>query len=240
VIAALAAAAVLCWAWIVPLARDMYGAMNGAAAWMGAGGTGLSYGALLFAMWTVMMAGMMLPSVAPTVLLYAMVVRSHDHEHLQARVLAFVCGYLGVWTAFSLLAALVQRALSAVLYLSPMMQLRSAAVGGALVIAAGAYQLTPAKRSCLRSCRSPAAFIARWYAPGNGAALRMGVVHGLYCLGCCWALMLLLFVAGIMNLLAIAAITLFVLLEKALPFGVQGGRFSGMLLIAGGALLLLR
>jgi predicted metal-binding membrane protein len=222
------------------MALDMYGAMHGASSWMMAETPLPRYGTLLFAMWTAMMVGMMLPSAAPTLLLFTMVVRSHDAAHAPSRAYSFLGGYLLVWTAFSLAATLLQLLLGALLYLSPMMQLRGHELSGALVLVAGAYQLTPAKRSCLTTCRAPAAFLARYYRPGKGAALRLGVRHGGYCVGCCWALMLLLFVAGVMNLTAIAAIAVFVLLEKVMPFGAQGGRLSGLLLIACGALLLLR
>lgn len=222
------------------MALDMYGPMQGSSSWMMAGTPRLEFAALLFAMWTVMMAGMMLPSAAPTLLLFTRVVRSHDAAHAAARAYAFAGGYLLVWTAFSLAVSLLQLLLGALLYLSPMMQLRGHALAGALVLTAGAYQLTPAKRSCLTSCRAPAAFLARYYRPGSGAALRLGMRHGGYCVGCCWALMLLLFVAGVMNLAAIAAIAVFVLLEKLMPLGAQGGRLSGLLLIACGVLLLVR
>ena len=240
VISALTAACLLCWAWLVPVARDMYGPMHGAAAWMRTGGTDVRSAALLLAMWAVMMSGMMLPAAAPTLLLFALVVRMHDGAHLKARLCAFAAGYLAVWSAFALVATLLQQLLGAWLLLSPMMQLRSPAASGAVLLAAGIYQLTPAKRSCLNSCRTPVAFIARYYRPGNAGALRLGLIHGGYCLGCCWALMLLLFAAGVMNLLAIAAIAIFVLLERAAPFAAQGGRLSGALLIACGALLLAR
>ena len=240
IIAALAGACLLCWAWIVPMALDMNGPMQGSSSWMMAGTPRLEFAALLFAMWTVMMAGMMLPSAAPTLLLFTRVVRSHDAAHAPARAYAFAGGYLLVWTAFSLAVTLLQLLLGAALYLSPMMQLQTHALGGALVLTAGAYQLTPAKRSCLTNCRTPAAFLARYYRPGSGAALRLGMRHGGYCVGCCWALMLLLFVAGVMNLAAIAAIAVFVLLEKLMPLGAQGGRLSGLLLIACGVLLLAR
>jgi predicted metal-binding membrane protein len=238
ILAGLVAACLMCWAWIVPMALDMYGPMHGASLWMMADTPLLRFGALLFAMWVVMMAGMMLPSAAPTLLLFAMVVRSHDTAHAPGRVYSFLGGYLLVWTAFSLAATLLQLLLGALLYLSPMMQLRGQALSGALVLVAGAYQLTPIKRSCLATCRAPAAFLARYYRPGNSFGL--GVRHGGYCVGCCWALMLLLFVAGVMNLAAIAAIAVFVLLEKVMPLGAQGGRLSGLLLIVCGALLLLR
>jgi predicted metal-binding membrane protein len=239
ILTGLVAASLTCWAWIVPMALDMYGARGGSS-WMMANTPLPRYGTLLFAMWTVMMVGMMLPSAAPTLLLYTRVVRSHDAAHTAPRAYSFLGGYLLVWTLFSLVATLLQLLLGALLYLSPMMQLRSQVLSGALVLMAGAYQLTPAKRSCLTTCRAPAAFLARYYHPGNGAAFRLGVRHGGYCLGCCWAVMLLLFVAGVMNLAAIAAIAVFVLLEKVMPLGAQGGRLSGLLLIGCGALLLLR
>jgi predicted metal-binding membrane protein len=236
----LAAACLMCWAWIVPMALDMYGPMHGASSWMMTDRQPARHGTLLFAMWTVMMAGMMLPSAAPTLLLYTMVVRSHDATHAPLRAYSFLAGYLLVWTAFSLAATLLQLLLGAQLYLSPMMQLRGQVLSGALVLLAGAYQLTPVKSSCLTTCRSPAAFLARYYRPGNRAAFSLGLRHGAWCVGCCWALMLLLFVVGVMNLVAIAAITVFVLLEKSMPLGAQGGRLSGLLLIACGTLLLLR
>ena len=240
ILAALAAACLMCWAWIVPMALDMYGPMHGASAWMMTDMPLARHGTLLFAMWTVMMAGMMLPSAAPTLLLYTMVVRSHDATHAPLRAWSFLGGYLLVWTGFSLAATLLQLLLGVPLYLSPMMQLRGQVLSGTLVLLAGAYQLTPAKRSCLTTCRTPAAFLARYYRPGNRAAFSLGLRHGAWCVGCCWALMLLLFVAGVMNLVAITAITVFVLLEKSMPLGAQGGRLSGLLLIACGTLLLLR
>jgi predicted metal-binding membrane protein len=239
ILTGLIAACLMCWAWIVPMALDMYGAMNGASSWMMADTPLIRYGILLFAMWTVMMVGMMLPSAAPTVLLFTLVVRSHDAAHAPSRAYSFLGGYLLVWTAFSLAATLLQLLLGALLYLSPMMRLQGHMLSGALMLVAGAYQLTPAKRSCLTTCRAPAAFVARYYRPGKGAAFHLGVRHGGYCVGCCWALMLLLFVAGVMNLAAIAAIAVFVLLEKVMPFGAQGGRLSGALLIVCGTLLLL-
>ena len=231
----LAAATVLCWAWIVPMARDMYGAMTGPSAWMMTDTWDFNHLLLLFAMWVVMMAGMMLPSAAPTLLLYASVLRkSEEAGHTPARVHAFAGGYLLVWTAFSLLATIGQRGLARLLLLSPMMESRNAIFGGSVLIVAGLYQLTPFKRACLNYCRSPAELLVRFWRAGAGGAWRMGIVSGLYCLGCCWALMLLLFVGGVMNLWCIGAITLFVLLEKIAPYGLQGGRISGALLIATG------
>lgn len=231
-IVALGVVVLLCWAWIVPMARDMYGPMTGSAAWMMTSRWDTAHLLLLLAMWVVMMVGMMLPSAAPTLLLYATVLRkSVPGANAPLLVYAFAAGYLLIWTSFSFAATVLQRLLSELLLLSPMMELQNRAWAGALLVIAGAYQLTPMKRSCLESCRSPAAFIAQHWRTGGLGALRMGLAHGLYCLGCCWALMLLLFVGGVMNLWVIAAITLFVLLEKVAPHGAQGGRLSGALLI---------
>ena len=228
----LAAACLMCWAWIVPMALDMYGPMHGASSWLMTDMQPARHGTLLFAMWTVMMAGMMLPSAAPTLLLYTMVVRSHDATHAPLRAYSFLAGYLLVWTAFSLAVTLLQLLLGARLYLSPMMQLRGQVLSGALVLLAGAYQLTPVKGSCLTTCRTPAAFLARYYRPGNRAAFSLGLRHGAWCVGCCWALMLLLFAGGVMNLVVIVALMLWVLAEKLLPYGEQTARASGIVLLA--------
>ena len=230
---ALAATIALCWAWLVPMARDMYGPMTGASAWMMTDTWDFPHQALLFAMWVVMMIGMMLPSAAPMLLLYAAVVRkSPEAADAGFRVYAFAGGYVLVWTAFSLLATVLQLLLRHWLVLSPMMEIPSHGLGGFLLMLAGVYQLTPYKRSCLESCRSPAAFIVQHWKRGITGAFRVGLEHGLYCLGCCWALMLLLFVGGVMNLWWIGLLTIFVLLEKLAPLGVYGGRLSGLLLIA--------
>jgi predicted metal-binding membrane protein len=224
-----------CWAWIVPMGRDMYGSMTGPSAWMMTTRWDAPHLLLLFAMWTAMMIGMMLPSAAPALLLYALVVRrGPDVDHAAARVNSFAAGYLAIWVLFSLVATLLQRFLAGTLLLSPMMELRSPVSSGVLLIIAGTYQLTPMKRTCLDSCRSPAAFISSHWRTDNAGAFRMGIDHGLVCLGCCWALMLLLFAGGVMNLFTIGALTLFVLVEKVARFGVQGGRLSGLLLIAAG------
>lgn len=239
--AALALAIGLCWAWLIPMGRDMYGTMDGASAWMMVERWDLLHLFLLFAMWAVMMAGMMLPSAAPALLIYAMVVRRSDAGgSTSAHVYAFAGGYLLVWTFFSLLATVLQRALANTLLLSPMMEAQNALFSGVLLIVAGAFQLTPWKRTCLDACRSPAEFLTRHWRPGMGGGFYLGTVNGLYCLGCCWALMLLLFVGGVMNLGCIAALTIFVLLEKVAPFGVQGGRLSGGLILAFGVWTLTR
>jgi predicted metal-binding membrane protein len=238
---ALVVTVALCWAWIVPMANDMYGSMRGPSAWMMTETWDFTHLALLFAMWAVMMAGMMLPSAAPTLILYAGVIRkSPEGGCARAHVYAFAAGYLLVWTAFSLVATVLQRLFAHWLLLSAMMEARGRFFGGTLLIVAGLYQFTPYKRSCLESCRSPAAFIAQHWKRGVAGGLHLGAAHGLDCLGCCWALMLLLFVGGVMNLWWIGALTVFVLLEKLAPLGAQGGRLSGLLMVAMGLWYLTR
>jgi predicted metal-binding membrane protein len=231
----------LAWAWLVPAARDMYGSMDGLSAWMMQATWDARYLVLIFLMWTVMMVGMMVPSAAPAILLYARFMQgSAGAQARVARTYAFAGGYLLAWAGFSLAATLAQWGLAEAALLSPMMESASPVLGGALLVVAGLYQWTPLKQSCLANCRSPLGFIMQHLRPGIGGALRLGTLHGLYCVGCCWALMLLLFVGGVMSLAWIAAITIFVLLEKLAPYGAQGGRLSGALLVLAGAGVLLR
>lgn len=234
----LAAAVVLvvvplvCWLWIVVMARDMYGPMTGASAWMMTPAWDVRHLLLLWAMWAVMMAGMMLPSAAPTVLLYAASQRLQSRRSAVVHIYALAAGYLAVWTLFSLGATALQRGFSALAVVSPMMMVTSPVAGALLLLLAGVYQLTPLKQSCLHACHSPLSFVVHHWRRGAGGAFQMGLRHGIYCLGCCWALMLLLFVGGVMNLAVIAALTVFVAFEKLSPFGVVGARVSGVLLIA--------
>ena len=231
----------LSWAWIVTMSRDMYGPMSGASLWMMREAWDAPHLVLLFAMWLVMMVGMMLPSAVPTMLLYAMVVRKDRSAGSPiVRVHAFVCGYLMCWAAFSLAATALQWGFSVARWLSPMMELQNRPLTAAVLVVAGLYQLTPLKRRCLQHCRAPAAYLSEHWHPGVAGALRMGGVHGLYCLGCCWALMGLLFVGGVMNLLCIVLLTLFVLLEKLAPFGQRTAAISGFALIAAAAIILAR
>ena len=191
------------------------------------------------AMWFVMMVAMMIPAAAPTILLYA---RVHRHSSPSAPpTSAFLAGYLACWLGFSIVAGLLQATLQHAGQLQPMTaMLRNAAVAGAVLIGAGLYQWTPAKAACLDECRSPGGFLARHFRPGAVGAFRLGVIHGAYCVGCCWLLMALLFVAGVMNLALIAALTLLVAAEKLLPYGRMLARFGGALLIVAGAALLAR
>ena len=224
-----------CWSWIVPMARDMYGAMTGSSAWLMTSDWDAPHLLLLGSMWIVMMAGMMLPSAAPTLLLYAASTRRRIGDRRAGwHVYAMAAGYLLVWAGFSAVATLLQRLLTALLLLTPMMEPASAVLSGALLIGAGVYQWTPLKRACLASCSSPIAFLMHRWRPGAMAAFRLGVAHGLACVGCCWALMLLLFAGGVMSLAVIGALTAIVLVEKLSPIGAGSVRFTGAMLIAGG------
>jgi predicted metal-binding membrane protein len=195
-------------------------------------------GVFMFLMWAIMMVGMMLPSAVPMTLLYAgMLPKAERQGTPMAPTAAFVSGYLALWGLFSVGATVVQWGLHEAALLSPMMVAKSQVLGAALLIVAGVYQLTPWKAVCLDHCRSPAHFIAEHWRPGACGAFRLGFHHGAFCLGCCWALMGLLFVGGVMNVLWIAAITIFVFLEKVLPGGdwsVRLGWVSGIGLIASG------
>jgi predicted metal-binding membrane protein len=174
--------------------------------------------------WVVMMAAMMLPSAAPLVLLY----RRAGSDARAANAAPLVAGYLLVWAAFGGLVYAVQQALGAAVHFSPAVgDARPYAVAGILAIA-GIYQMTPLKQACLRQCRSPLDFLMhRWRGPSAFAALRLGVRHGAYCVGCCWGLMAVLVVAGAMSLLWVVVIALIVFIEKLMPFGERGAQLSG-------------
>lgn len=188
-----------------------------------------------------MMAGMMLPSAAPLLLLYAGSARSRaGGAHATVRVYAMAAGYLVVWAAFSVGATLLQRFLSSLLVLSPMMEISNPRIAGALLVLAGVYQVTPLKHACLATCSSPVAFLMRRWRDGTFGAFRLAVEHGVLCVGGCWALMLLLFAGGVMNLTVIASLTAFLLLEKLTPFGVRSVRVTGTLLVAFGIWIMTR
>jgi predicted metal-binding membrane protein len=228
----------LAWLWIVVMARDMYGSMTGASAWMMTAVWDLPHLLLLWAMWAVMMTGMMLPSASPMVLLYGVVARRTAQGTAPRQLYALAAGYLLVWVVFSLGATALQRLLAAFLLVSPMMETTSPGLGATLLLVAGVYQLTPIKHVCLRTCQSPLAFLMSRWRSGVSGAFVTGLEHGAYCVGCCWALMLLLFVGGVMNLIVIAALTAFVALEKLAQFGMYGARISGVMLIVSGSWML--
>lgn len=240
VLAGLASAVAISWIYLILASHDMYGPMDGMSAWMMTAAWDTEYKILIFGMWSVMMVGMMLPSAAPAILLYAMILRnSHQASAPVARTYAFISGYLLSWTAFSAAATALQWMLARTALLSPMMVSAQSWLSAALLIVAALYQLTPLKQTCLKGCRAPAEFISRHWRPGLSGAVRLGFHHGLYCVGCCWALMLLLFAGGVMSLLWIGAITIYVLTEKLAVHGAQGSRWTAVVLLLAGAWILL-
>ena len=197
-------------------------------------------GALVI-MWAVMMVAMMTPAAAPMILMFATIHRRRTAEGRPATPTAiFVLGYLVIWTIYSVVAALAQAGLHAAALLSSAMAATSPLLAGGLLVAAGVFQWTPLKRACLAACRSPLSFLMTGWREGRAGAFAMGLRHGLYCLGCCWALMALLFVAGVMNLLWVATIAVAVPVEKVVPRGDLVGRFAGVALVVAGVLLVAR
>ena len=191
-----------------------------------------------FAMWSVMMIGMMSATAAPVLLLFSAMQKNKSGRALDEKVLLFGVGYLTVWVGFSAVAALAQWALHETALLSPRTATTSSVLGGAVLLLAGAYQLTPAKAACLRQCQGPLGFLMTNWREGAKGALVMGLKHGKYCLGCCWALMCVLFAVGVMNLVWVAALTAFILIEK---FGHKGSyiaRAGGIAMIAVGILII--
>jgi len=198
-----------------------------------------------FMMWFLMMTAMMLPSAAPMILLYARVAQNAKAQSLKAGgrsalvpTFLFAGVYLTIWAAFSLVAALAQTLLVRSGAVSAVgLALGDGRIAGALLIAAGLYQLTPLKRTCLDACRSPLSFVTRYWRPDWQGAVLLGLRHGVYCLGCCWLLMGLLFVGGVMSLVWVAALAIVVLIEKIAPFGRQAGLVAGTLAALAGAAL---
>jgi len=200
--------------------------------------------AFMLVMWIVMIIGMMTPSVAPMILLYAAVARRNSStqggaRHAFASAGWFLAGYLLAWSAFALLATLLQWLLEWRALVTPMMAGTGPALGGVVLIVAGIYQWLPAKQACLSTCRAPLSFVQRHggFQPTASGSVRLGVLHGFYCIGCCWMLMLLLLAFGVMNLVWIAALMIYVLLEKIMPWPRAVARIAGVAAIAGGVLL---
>jgi len=252
VIAALGLITLLAWADLVWLADDMaMGGMDMTGYRMIPAGQALMMPAsapwqpiefgYVFAMWAVMMIGMMLPSAAPMILIYAKVGRQAAAAGKPFAATAwFAGGYVLTWTAFALAATFAQWGLERAALLTPMMETSSHFVGGALLIVAGIYQWTPLKEACLSHCQSPLGFIlARGGFRGDpGGSFGLGLRHGAYCVGCCWSLMLLLLVLGIMNLFWIAALAILILLEKVVPAGRMIARLAGLAFVAAGLWLI--
>jgi len=236
----LAGITVLAWAYVIMMAKDMSTPAYLSMAALQIQNWSSGYFWMMFSMWAVMMVGMMVPSAAPMILIYAAVAKKAERQGMPiASTGAFTSGYILMWIIFSLLVTLVQWQLDKVALLSPMMVANSPKFGAGLLIAAGIYQWLPVKENCLKHCRSPFHFISSHWRPGNIGAFIMGISHGAFCIGCCWVLMLLLFVGGVMNIVWIAAITIFVLLEKVLPVGKDGGRWMGIVMIAAGIIFAL-
>jgi predicted metal-binding membrane protein len=242
VLGSLAVVVVLAWAWLLLGAGiDMEEMdMGGGQLMLMLPEWSLSYGLVVFAMWAVMMLAMMLPSVAPVTLLVASIARKRAAAGgaFGAGTALFVLGYLTVWIGFAGLATLLQWGLDEAGLMSDTMALANRVVAGIVLIGAGIYQWTPLKETCLRHCRSPLHFLLFHWREGRLDVFLSGLGHGAFCLGCCWMLMALLFVGGIMNLVWIAAIALLVLIEKTLPSGGWMGRVTGILLVLWGAVTL--
>ena len=202
----------------------------------------VGYFVFMLVMWIVMMIGMMTPSVAPSLLMYVEYARrSAVQGHVFPSAGWFAAGYLLAWSGFATLATFLQWLLESQALITPMMAGTSRKIGGAMLVAAGVYQLLPWKQACLALCRSPMSFIQRQggFQTSARGALRLGWRHGLYCIGCCWVLMALLFAFGVMNLYWIAGLMVFVLLEKVVPYPVLFSRASGIAAVLAGAWLIL-
>ena len=229
---ALAGLTVLAWAYLKWSPMPMPGTSGGLRT--------AHYLTVSFLMWFVMMAGMMVPSAAPTVLLFDRVARRAAPGAALARTAPFVAGYLLVWGAFSVAATALQVELIAAGWIDEMGVSARPWLTTALLAGVGTYQWLPAKRACLDHCRSPVRFLVEAYRPGASGALVMGVRHGLYCLGCCWALMLLLFVGGVMNLLWVALIAAVVFVEKLLARGAWLRRAIGLAALGAALVVVIR
>ncbi|MFN2635849.1 MAG: DUF2182 domain-containing protein [Gemmatimonadaceae bacterium] len=204
------------------------------------GSYGWPEGVLLFVMWAVMMVAMMVPSAAPMILLFSRIARARSARGAEyAPVGFFALGYLGLWWAFAAVAAFVQWELDVHAGLTADMRIRPLAAG-LVLIAAGTYQWLPLKQACLRQCRTPLGFLSQSWREGPQGAVVMGLTHGAFCVGCCWLLMALLFAAGVMNLLWVAALSIIVLLEKTFTQGPVISRILGIILIGAGVVQLVR
>jgi predicted metal-binding membrane protein len=232
VLTSLAVVVVLAWAYLLfgmGMEKPAMQMAAVAAPWT------FGYAGLMLVMWALMMVAMMLPSAAPMLLLFATLSRRGGAGATsQRKTGAFAIAYVCVWTAFALFATGVQWTLDRAMLLSPGMAVSSATVAGALFVAAGVYQFLPLKQACLRHCRSPMEFLAGHWRPDVAGAFEMGLRHGAFCLGCCWVLMGLLFVGGVMNTLWIAALSLIVFIEKVAPAGPLAGRMFAFGLVAWG------
>ncbi len=196
--------------------------------------------ATMIGMWVVMMVGMMVPTAVRSVLIFSRIsAKAAAGDRPYVAGYWFVFGYLVAWSGFAVTATFFQWILDQMALLSPGMVASSPVTGALILMSAGAWQLSPWKNTCLKHCRSPLMYLAANYLPGIGGAVQLGVRHGLYCLGCCWMIMGLLFVGGVMNLIWILAITAFIIVEKLLPRGELWGRIGGAAMILSGVFYLI-
>lgn len=238
VLAGVVGVTALAWAYLVYLAQSMNNMGSGVAMAQLQSWSAADFG-FMFLMWAVMMTAMMVPTAAPMILLFATVNRKNrEQQRPYVPTAVFLSAYLLVWSGFAAAATVANWALHVNSLLSTMMgESTSAYLGGGLLIVAGAFQWSRLKYACLTHCRSPLSFLMTDWREGSRGALTMGLRHGTYCVGCCWVLMVLLFVLGVMNLLWIAALAGFVLLEKVVPAGHRFSRVTGLLLVGWGALM---
>lgn len=227
IVAAIAALAGLAWTWTLSGAGM---GSRGSMAFMSPPSV-----TLMLAMWWAMMAAMMIPSAAPMILLYGRVMRQRSGHSAIGYTGVFVAGYLGAWLGASAALTSIQLLVTRVGLIDPMtMRSSSSLLSGGTLIAVGVYQVSPIKNVCLVSCRAPASFLARHWSAGIAGAARLGLLHGMYCVGCCWLLMCLLFLGGVMNFLWIVGLTLLVAMEKLVRRGPVVARLTGLLLISWG------
>jgi predicted metal-binding membrane protein len=240
VITGAAAISLLGWSYLVYESWAMQHMDLVSMAMPSTGAWGLADLLMIFAMWSIMMIAMMVPSATPMLLTFASINR---RRYAQGRrfvsVWVFLAGYIASWTVFSFVATLAQWGLHNLELISPMMVGTSPVLGSLVLISAGIYQWTPFKYACLRHCRSPLAFLLNYWRDGKVGAFLMGLRHGAYCLGCCWLLMAVLFAVGVMNLTWIIALSVFVLLEKLIPRGLIMARTAGAVLMGFGGWLAL-
>ena len=238
VLMSLIALTALAWIYTANLAGNA-AQMSGTMAMPNLGHWGVAEFGFMLVMWAIMMVAMMLPSATPMILIFAKICEKRKSERQPfAPTITFVAGYLLVWAGFSLVATALNWGLHAGGQLSSMMGHTPPIIGGAILIAAGVFQWTSLKAACLEHCRSPISFLMAHWHEGTVGAIRMGLHHGAYCLGCCWMLMALLFVLGVMNLPWVAVLTVVVLAEKVLPGGIWLSRILGGFLVIWGSSLI--
>ncbi|NAO97189.1 DUF2182 domain-containing protein [Halomonas sp. MG34] len=235
---ALITLSILAWGYLIMHGMHAQMPMDGGMA--SASDNGMSLLVTVTLMWSVMMVAMMLPSASPMLLTFLRIHQQREREAgASAATWVFIAGYLAVWLAFAVAAAIMQWALQQSALLSSSMGHVTPLLGGALLVTAGAFQFSDLKQACLNKCRSPLSFLMTEWREGNGGALIMGLRHGAYCTGCCWALMLLMFVGGVMSLVWMAGLALYFLAEKLLPQAERISQISGFLLAGVGVIILL-